>query len=527
MAHRDPAAFLRRLWALEDTLISAGFPAMPAWWRETIERHQRSGKRRLTVRKGRRVFASTCVAPRLAVAEMLFGEHPHLPGTPPNVFAFLSVKRGEAANRLRGIRAILDVLGEPYAERGETIELLNRPAVFAVMTANYRLSVGETVAFAWCDELARWRDDDAGANPAEQVIASIMPALATLPDAKMFLVSSPLGPDDYHARQFDLGETPGQCVAFGATWTINPTLPREKCQELEPDPKLFAREYGAIPWASASGAFEPEHVERCFRPVPDESRFFPSLGLLDSAAGKRAGADQFTWGVVAYALPPPPAPYLMGEVPQWCSVRNVPKDRLPESVRHYWREGAFSFPNPEQTRWGVMRDDAGNPIPNPEAKRPRAPLLVMRAVDSVSGAFQRQLVDGSIWENVRRLFRHAGAVHVVGDSYAEVDAHKELGWGNYTGVSWSSEDKMDAVYRLRQLMADGALILPVHDRLKSELLGFTERVSPSGTVSYSARGSGKDDHVALLINAIIGERQRKLPGSDRFAPNYRHVADAR
>jgi len=149
---RDPAVFLRRLWALEDALALGGFPAMPAWWRSTLERFYLSGKRRLVVRKGRRVFASTCIAPRLAVAEMLWGGHPHLHGTPPLVFAFLSVRRDEAAKRLRGVKAILDALGEKYAERGETVELVDRPAIFAVVTANNRANVGDTVAFAWLDE---------------------------------------------------------------------------------------------------------------------------------------------------------------------------------------------------------------------------------------------------------------------------------------------------------------------------------------------------------------------------------------
>lgn len=85
---RDAAIFLRRFWKLEERLVAAGMPAMPQWWRDTITRFYRGGKRRLVVRKGRRVFASTCVAPRLAVAEMLFGGHPHQPGTPPLVCIF-------------------------------------------------------------------------------------------------------------------------------------------------------------------------------------------------------------------------------------------------------------------------------------------------------------------------------------------------------------------------------------------------------------------------------------------------------
>ena len=69
-AKRDAAAFLRKLWALEEALAGVNFPPMPPWWRDTLQRFYLSGKRRLVVRKGRRVFASTCIAPRLAVAEM-------------------------------------------------------------------------------------------------------------------------------------------------------------------------------------------------------------------------------------------------------------------------------------------------------------------------------------------------------------------------------------------------------------------------------------------------------------------------
>src|SRR5262249_18277355 len=155
MKRRDTEVFLRRLWQLEDLLVANGFPAMPEWWRREIARFYRSGKRRWVIRKGRRVFASTCIAPRLAVAEMLYGQHPHLPGTPPLTYAFVSVKLDEAAKRLRGVTAILDVLGEGYKTRDNTIELDNRPATFAVVAANFRTNVGDTVAFAWLDEVSR------------------------------------------------------------------------------------------------------------------------------------------------------------------------------------------------------------------------------------------------------------------------------------------------------------------------------------------------------------------------------------
>lgn len=236
---------------MEAQLVRAKLPPMPLWWRRTLTRFYRSGKRRLVVRKGRRVFASTCVAPRLAVAEALFGEHSHVPGTPPTVYAFLSVKRDEASKRLLGIEAILDVLQVEYARRGEAIELRSYPAVFSVITANSRTAVGDAVGFAWLDEVSRWMDDDLGANPAELVVGSLSPALATFPDARMFIVSSPLTDTDFHARQFDLGETDQQSVAVGTTWEITAGSEKElteaDCRAAEPDERTFWREYGARP----------------------------------------------------------------------------------------------------------------------------------------------------------------------------------------------------------------------------------------------------------------------------------------
>jgi hypothetical protein len=136
-----------------------------------------------------------------------------------------------------------------------------------VVTASFRTSVGETVAFAWCDEVARWNDDALGANPAAHVIGSLAPALVTLPNAKMYLVSSPWTTSDFHAKQFDLGETAAQCVAFGTTWEINPDISEQETREAEPHHGTWLREYAGIPPdGAASPFFEPNSVERSVDP---------------------------------------------------------------------------------------------------------------------------------------------------------------------------------------------------------------------------------------------------------------------
>jgi len=518
MAQRDQGTFMARLWAMEATLLEQGFAPLPMWWRETIERFYRTGKRRLVVRKGRRVFASTSVAPRLAVAEMLFGAHRHLPGTPPHVYAFLSVKRGEATNRLRGVAAILVALGIRYRENAATatLELESYPAVFAVVTANFRTSVGDTVAFAWCDEVARWRDDDAGANPAEQVVGSLAPALATLPDGRLFLVSSPLGPDDFHARAYDLGETELQCVAFGETWTINPSLSKEETQKLEPDEKIWRREYAAIPSAAVSSAFDFDAADRAFRPLPPGGRWQP-IGVVDASSG---GGDSFTYAIAGYVVPSPPegmSRYRTARVPM-----------LNLTVDIYGRERIV--PDANETREVLVYDERGGGlILNDEWVRAQRPIFSLRDVSAFDGRFRGTLTGEQIVSTIAAHFRRAGVMTVVGDQreslfLASAFARERL---MFREIPWTNEGKAESVRRLRRLFAEDAIVLPPREKLRKELTSYSERVTASGAVVYSARGTGHDDEVALLLTATMADMERLIPGSPLHLSGERHIVSGR
>lgn len=295
---RDQELFLARLWAQESELVAAGLPEIPGtWWRKEVERFYRSGKRRWVVRKGRRVFASTAVAPRLAVAELLFGEHRHIPGTPPLVYAFVSIKREEAGDRLAGVTAILDALGVGYSKSGQTIALTEQPAVIKVITASHRTSVGQTVAFCWCDEVSRWNDDKLGRNPAEEVVAAIAPALTTLPDARMMLVSSPLTTADFHAREFDAAKAGDELRhwSFGETWTINPTLTEDDTRREEPNQRKWLREYAGQPQDGIEEDWFGAAVDAA---ISDEEPLGVRNGMAPIFTIDPAFAhDYFGWGV--------------------------------------------------------------------------------------------------------------------------------------------------------------------------------------------------------------------------------------
>lgn len=151
-----------------------------------------------------------------------------------------------------------------------------------MMTASLGGVVGGTVICAICDEVARWRDRETGANPAREVLASLRPALATMPRAKLWLSSSPLGRLDAHAEAFERGDGAGQIVAHAATWAANPTLSEARTRELERDQDVWRREYAAIPLeGTEAGLIAPMSVDRCTRA---EGEIAPEPGLEYVAA---------------------------------------------------------------------------------------------------------------------------------------------------------------------------------------------------------------------------------------------------
>ena len=250
---RRRASPFDRLVLMDGELVRKGFPAVSPWWRGRLGEFYKSQKRRLVVRAGRRGGKSTTLC-RVAVADAIYGDHAITPGD-VGVFAIVSVTRSEASERLKTIAAILQALGVAHSKDATRIRLADKPIEFRTYAASFRTAVGMTCIGMVCDELARWRDNDTGANPATEVLRSLRPAMATIRTAREYLISSPWSTLDAHADAMKEGDTPQQMTAAATTWQANPTLTEADCKALEPDEATFRREYAAEPMSASASSF--------------------------------------------------------------------------------------------------------------------------------------------------------------------------------------------------------------------------------------------------------------------------------
>lgn len=332
---------ISRLETLDQVLVEHGFHPLSPWWRLELGRFLTSGRRRWIIRAGRRSGKSSTLC-RLAVAQALWGEW-SVPAGDVGVVAFVSVSRDEAAARIRTIAAILRALGLQFDERDGEIELHDRPVVFRVFACTARAVVGFTSICVVCDEAARWEARDSAANPAQEVVGSLSPTLATQPHGFLVLSSSAWSTDDFHAEQVDAGDTDHQIVSTGTSWECNPTLTEEQTHELEPDPRIWSREYGNSPGATVSAALDPDDVEACAGLHLQGFRSHPWLAI--DASSLRGDAFAFMGGVVTPVPESAPSTAVPGpatnSAPQrWMPSR--PTSPVPRSTLAFGRFGATS-----------------------------------------------------------------------------------------------------------------------------------------------------------------------------------------
>jgi hypothetical protein len=177
---------------------------------------------------------------------------------------------------------------------------LNNGITIEITTASYRTIRGYTVVAALCDEIAYWRSEDS-ANPAEEILAALRPAMATIPGALLIMLSSPYkrsGPlYENYKRYFGQDGAP-VLVIQADTRTMNPSVPQRVIdQAVERDPAAASAEYLAQFRSDVGTFLDTELVAKAVEPGRRErapQHRFRYLAFTDTSGGSH---DRMTLGI--------------------------------------------------------------------------------------------------------------------------------------------------------------------------------------------------------------------------------------
>ena len=233
------------------------------------------------------------IASLIVAYESLFGDwRRHLaPGE--RAYAFLiatdKVQAGVCLAYLKGVFSLFPNMVEKIISD----EIVLKNGVTAcTKTASFRAGRGFSVFAVVGDEIGFWRDFETSANPASEVIASLIPGL--LPEGMLLGLSTPYSRQGFLFEQFEenFGRQDSATLIWRApTLTMNPTYSQEKINKLlQKDRSVYSSEYLATWREDLESFLSREVIERAMthgtlRPEPTKRYFAfvdPSGGRSDS-----------------------------------------------------------------------------------------------------------------------------------------------------------------------------------------------------------------------------------------------------
>src|SRR5690606_17811569 len=223
---------------------------------------------------------------------------------------------------------------------------------------------------------------------------------------------------DYHAQLVERGDSDGQIVSAAPTWVANPSLTEADTRALEPDPRVWSREYGNEPSEAISAALPGEAITAAQRDLPSGLRLATPVVVLDFSSGR---GDAVVWMAVRWAWQS-----------RWLcrQKRRHIKGNLVE-----WLE--------------FETDERGERIPNPDASS--LPVLIVDAIRSVEGSFWESLTSDRLVAQIAADCKAWGATWCFGDQRESYSLEALLrGHGvHFRSIVWSNPSKAAAVERLK------------------------------------------------------------------------------
>jgi Phage Terminase len=196
------------------------------------------------------------------------------------------------------LHAIQPLAAMIAVERADEIELDNG-VIIIVKTSDFRAIRGLTVAAAVLDEVAFW--DSEGVSPDYEILTALRPAMATIPDSKLLVISTPYAQSgvlyEQHRDYYAIDDE-HTLVWVAESRAMNPTIDQALIQrELERDPEGGRAEYLAEFRTDLQAAFSPESLEACTikgRDYLPPSPIISYQAFVDPSGGKR---DAFTLAI--------------------------------------------------------------------------------------------------------------------------------------------------------------------------------------------------------------------------------------
>jgi hypothetical protein len=201
---------------------------------------------------GRRAGKSIVAALIVTYLALFCDYRPYLaPGELATVMLLACDKR-QARTVLRYVKGFIAEIPALTAmvtrETREGLEFANR-SVIEIHSISYRRTRGYSLAAAILEEQAFWNSDEFASEPDSEVIASLLPALATIPSSLLLGISSPHGRDGafWTAHEANWANDASPALFWNAdSHTMNPRLDqRIIAASFERDPSVAASEYGS------------------------------------------------------------------------------------------------------------------------------------------------------------------------------------------------------------------------------------------------------------------------------------------
>lgn len=249
--------------------------ALKALFGQPKRRIPLQGFDRFVARKGRRSGGTIHLGAPLCVFNALQAWDSVLaPGEQIRIL-IVAPQLDQCKTALNACAGILDILGVPYARREGEIDLSNAGlrSIIRADVADELAGRSPTCAFCFVDEAFKLNTDPNGAHPDREVIASILPSLATTrPLAKtvgMLAIGSPVSTFGYFhdAVEKNIGRLDSRTFACVVpSFASNPVLDEAKERENCDDDVIFSREWLAIPRSGPESFLSIEIIRPCVAP---------------------------------------------------------------------------------------------------------------------------------------------------------------------------------------------------------------------------------------------------------------------